>query len=178
MKESCQVRVRCGCGGGEREGGLIENDMTGDNDTTRRKVIAPIPLMIRRIPKEDATSRTRCELVRCGGREVGIAGTPKNSKVIIGGRSAKESKGRCRSAHRLGRKAIEQVGGGVQGLSPEASRDRGIKQQGAHDVVGGTNHALSLAILSRGVRARHAKLDTVRKKEREVELSNSRPLSH
>ena len=60
--------------------------MTGDNDTTRRKVIAPIPLMIRRVPKKDATSRTRCELVRCGGREVGVASAPKDSKVIIGGR--------------------------------------------------------------------------------------------
>ena len=97
--------------------------MTGNNDTTRRKVIAPIPLMIRRVPKEDATSRTRCELVRCGGREVGVASAPKDSKVIIGGRGAKESKMRCMGANRLGRKAIEQVGGGVQSLSPKARRD-------------------------------------------------------
>jgi len=97
--------------------------MTGDNDTTRRKVIAPIPLMIRRVPKKDATSRTRCELVRCGGREVGVASAPKDSKVIIGGRGAKESKVRCGSANRLGGKAIEQVCGGVQSLSAEARRD-------------------------------------------------------
>ena len=97
--------------------------MTGDNDTTRRKIITPIPVMVRRVPKEDETSRTRCELVRCGGREVGIAGTPKNSKVIIGGRGAKESKVRCRSANRLGRKTVEEVGGDVQGVYPEARRD-------------------------------------------------------
>ena len=97
--------------------------MTGDNDTTRRKVIAPIPLLIRGVPKKDATSRTRCELVRCGGREVGVASAPKDSKVIIGGRGAKESKMRCMGANRLGRKAIGQVGGGVQSLSPEARRD-------------------------------------------------------
>ena len=98
--------------------------MTGGNDTTRRKVIAPIPLMIRRVPKKDATSRTRCELVRCGGREVGVASAPKDSKVIIGGRGgAKESEVRCGSANRLGGKAIEQVGGCVQSLNPEARRD-------------------------------------------------------
>jgi len=97
--------------------------MTGDNDTTRRKIITPIPVMVRRVPKEDETSRTRCELVRCGGREVGVASTPKDSKVIIGGRGAKESKVRCMGANRLGRKAIGQVGGGVQSLSPEARRD-------------------------------------------------------
>jgi len=89
--------------------------MTGDNDTTRRKIITPIPLMVRRVSEED-TSRTRCELVRCGGREVGVASTPKDSKVIIGGRGAKESKVRCRSANRLGRKTVEEVGGDVQGL--------------------------------------------------------------
>ena len=97
--------------------------MTGDNDTTREKIVTPIPLMVRRVSEEDATSRTRCELVRCGGREVGVASAPKDSKVIIGGRGAKESEVRCGSANRLGGKAIEQVGGGVQSLSPEVRRD-------------------------------------------------------
>ena len=30
--------------------------MMGYNDTMRRKVIAPIPVMVRRVPKEDETS--------------------------------------------------------------------------------------------------------------------------
>ena len=89
----------------------------------RGKIITPISLMVRRVFEEDATSRTRCELVRCGGRDVGIAGAPKDSKVIIGARGGKESKVRCRSANRLGRKAIGQVGGGMQSLSPVARRD-------------------------------------------------------
>ena len=97
--------------------------MTRDEDTMRGKVIAPIPLMIRRVPKKDATSRMRCELVRCGVREVGVASAPKDSKVIIGGRGAKESEVRCGSANRLGGKAIEQVGGGVHSLSTKARRD-------------------------------------------------------
>ena len=89
----------------------------------RGKIITPIPLMVRIVFEEDATSRTRCELVRCGGRDVGIAGAPKDSKVIIGARGGKESKVRCRSANCLGRKTVEEVGGDVQGLYPEARRD-------------------------------------------------------
>jgi hypothetical protein len=49
------------------------------------------------------------------------------------------------------RKTVEEVGGGVQALSPEASRKRGLKQNGAHGVVGGANHPFSLAILGRGI---------------------------
>ena len=64
-----------------------------------------------------------------------------------------------------GRKAVKKVSRGVQGLSPEASRKRGLKQKCAHGVVGGANHALSLAVLRGGIRARHAQLDTVREKE-------------
>jgi hypothetical protein len=45
------------------------------------------------------------------------------------------------------RKTVEEVGGGVQALSPEASRERGLKQKGANGVVGGANHAFSLAIM-------------------------------
>ena len=67
-------------------------------------------------------SRTRGKLVRCGGREVGVASAPKDSKVIIGGRGAKKSEVRCGSANCPGRKAIEQVGSGVRSLSLEARR--------------------------------------------------------
>jgi hypothetical protein len=34
-----------------------------------------------------------------------------------------------------------------------------------HDVFRGPNHVLSLAILGRGIRTRHAQLDTLREKE-------------
>jgi len=60
-----------------------------------------------------------------------------------------------------GRKAVKEVGG-VQALSPEASRKRGLKQKSMHGVVCGANHALSLAVLRGGIRARYAQLDTVR----------------
>jgi hypothetical protein len=46
-------------------------------------------------------------------------------------------------------------------------------------ISGGANHAFGLAVLGRGVGARETQLEPlVGKKEREVWLSNSRPLSH
>jgi hypothetical protein len=98
---------------------------------------------------EVTTRRAGCKLVGSSGREVGIASTPEDTKVIIGGTSTKESKVRSGSTNCLGGKAIEQIGGCVQGLGLEASGNRGLEHQGAHDVVGGPNHALSLAIPGR-----------------------------
>jgi len=50
-------------------------------------------------------------------------------------------------------------------LGLEASRKRGLKQESAHGVLGGANHAFSLAVLRGGIRARHAQMNTVREKE-------------
>ena len=65
-----------------------------------------------------------------------------------------------------GRKAVEQVGGGVETFSPEAGRQRGLDQKGAHDVIRRANHPLSLAVLGRGIRTRHTLLNTPREEER------------
>jgi hypothetical protein len=53
----------------------------------------------------------------------------------------------------------------VKALNPITGRKGGLKQQGAHDIVGGTNHALGLATLRGSVGTRHAKLDAVREEE-------------
>ena len=65
-----------------------------------------------------------------------------------------------------GRKAVKQVGGGVEALGPEVRGQRGLDQKGAHDVVRHANHPLSLAILGRGIRTRHMQLNTLREEER------------
>ena len=54
----------------------------------------------------------------------------------------------------------------METLSPEAGRQRGLDQKGAHDVVRRANHPLSLAVLGRGIRTRHAPLNTPREEER------------
>jgi len=97
--------------------------MSGDQDPARGEVKAAVPLVVRGVPEEHTASRTGRQLVRSSGGEVGVASALKDSKVIIGGRGAKESEVRCGGANRLGGKAIEQVGGVVHSLSPEARRD-------------------------------------------------------
>jgi hypothetical protein len=151
--------------GGKGEDRLVEHHMARYEDSTRGKVVASVPLVIRGVPKEDTESRTGCQLVRSGGGGVGVTRTPKDSKVIIARRGTKESVVRCGSWTSSGRKAVKEVSGGVQALGPEASRKRGLEQESAHGVVGGANHALSLAVLRGCIRARHAQLDTVREKE-------------
>jgi hypothetical protein len=53
----------------------------------------------------------------------------------------------------------------VKTLNPVVSRKGSLEWQGAHDIIGGTNHMLNLAILWGRVGTRHPKLDTVRKDE-------------
>jgi hypothetical protein len=57
------------------------------------------------------------------------------------------------------------MGGGVETLSPEARGQGGLEEESAHNVVRGANYALSLAILGRSIRIRHAQLNTPREKE-------------
>jgi hypothetical protein len=59
-------------------------------------------------------------------------------------------------AHRHRRKAVEEVGGGVQGLCSVAGRERRLKEKVADHISGGPNHALDPIVLSRGVGAREA----------------------
>ena len=70
------------------------------------------------------------------------------------------------SGSRSGRKTVEQVGGGVEALSPEARGERSLDQKGAHDVVRRAKHPLSLAVLRRDIRTRHTQLNTPRDEER------------
>jgi hypothetical protein len=86
-------------------------------------------------------------------------------KVIVPRRGTEKSVVWCGSGTGSRRKMVEEVGGGVQALSPETSRKRHLEQKGAHGVICGANHALNFAILRGGIRARHAQLDTVREEE-------------
>ena len=103
--------------------------------------------------------------MRSGGGGVRVTCTPEDPKVVVARRSTEESvvwSGTRRSSRR---KTVKQVGGGVEALSPEAGRQRGPDQKGAHDVVCRTNHLFSLAVLGRGIRTRHTQLNTPREEE-------------
>jgi hypothetical protein len=124
--------------------------MTGDNDAVWGKVKTSIPLVLRGVTEEDTPGRAWSELVGSDGREVGVAGTPEDTKVHIGGGGAKEGKVRRGGGDCFGREEVEEIGGGVKALNPVAGWKRRM-EQGAHDIVGGANHALDLAILRGGV---------------------------
>ena len=73
--------------------------------------------------------------MRSSGIDVRITCTPKYTKVVIARRGTEKSVVWSGSGRSSGRKTVKQVGGGVETLSPEAGRQRGLDQKGAHDVV-------------------------------------------
>jgi hypothetical protein len=114
---------------------------------TRGEIVAAVPLMVRGVTKEHTTCRARCELMRSSGSKIRVASAPEDTKVSVSGRGTEESVVRSRSGRGGGRKTVEKVGGGVKALCPEARGQGGLDQKGAHDIVRGLNHALSLAVL-------------------------------
>jgi hypothetical protein len=56
-------------------------------------------------------------------------------------------------AHRLRGKAVEEMGGSVQGLCPVAGRERHLEEKAAEHIGGGAVHAFGSAVLCRGVGA-------------------------
>jgi hypothetical protein len=58
--------------------------------------------------------------VRSSGGDVRVTGTIEDTKVIVARRGIEESLVRSWSRGGSGRKTIEQVGGGVEALCPEA----------------------------------------------------------
>jgi hypothetical protein len=137
-----------------------------DEDAERGEVKAPVPLVVSRVTKENTTCRVGRQLVRSSGSDVRVTGTTENTEVIIARRGTKESLVRRGSWGGIRRKAINQVGGGIETLNPKAWRHRSLDQEGAHDIVRGPNHALSLSVLGRGIWTRHAELDTLREEKR------------
>jgi hypothetical protein len=122
--------------------------MSGDKNPTRGEIIAMVTLMVRGVTKEHTTCRARCELVRSSdNNDVRVARAPEDKKVSVGGRGDEESMVRSRSGRSYGRKTIKKVGGGVKALCLETRGQGGLDQKGAHDIVRGPNHALSLAVL-------------------------------
>jgi hypothetical protein len=140
---------------------LIKGNTTRD-DVVGEKIEASIPFVIRGVPEEKTTRRARDKFVRRGGGGVGIAGTPEGAH-----RRGWRRRGRRTEwiTNRLGGKAVEEIGGCVQGLSLVAGKKRILKEETTQHVVGGANHALGLAIPRGDVRARHPQLHAMGEKE-------------
>jgi hypothetical protein len=59
--------------------------MTRDDDPIGREIEAPVAFVIGGVADEGTQSGTGSKFVGGGGSEVGIAGAPKDSKVMVGG---------------------------------------------------------------------------------------------
>lgn len=82
-----------------------------------------------------------------GGGEVGVAGAPENTKVVVGRESAIESKEGSAHVQCLGWEAIDEESGCGKSISPVSGRHGCLEKQGAGDVVDSAKHALGFAIL-------------------------------
>jgi hypothetical protein len=94
--------------------------------------------------------------MRSGSGGVRIASTAEDAEVVVGGGCAVQGEAGSGKAHCRRRKAVEEVGGGVQGLCPVAGRERRLKEKAADHISGGANHVFGPSVLSRGVGAREA----------------------
>jgi hypothetical protein len=122
--------------------------------------------VVRGVAEEEAASGARRKLVRGGSRNVRVAGTTEHAQVVVGRGCAIQGEVRCRVAHRLRGKTVEEMCGGMKGICPVGDRERRLKEKAADHVGGGANHALDPAVLSRGVGTRETQLDAVGEEER------------
>lgn len=71
----------------------------------------------------------------------------------------------CRELKRLRREDVEEVCGSGEGLSPVGWRHAGLEQQGADNIVSGSNDALSFTVLGGGVGTGHAQVHAMGEEE-------------
>jgi hypothetical protein len=90
--------------------------MMKDEYAVGDEVKTTIPLVVRGVTEEEATSGVGRWLMGSGGRSVGIAGTVEHTKLLIGGGCAVRSKVGSGVAHCLRGEEDEEMCGGVQGL--------------------------------------------------------------
>jgi hypothetical protein len=149
--------------------------MTRDDDAVGGEVQTLIPLVVRGVAEEEAANGARRKFVRGSSGSVRVAGIAEHAQVVVGRGCVVQGEVRCRVAHRLRGKTVEEMHGGMKGLCPVGGRDRHLEEKAADHVGGGANHALGPAILSRGVGTRETQLDAVSEEERtggvDVELA-------
>ena len=83
-----------------------------------------IPLVVRGVAKEEATSGAWRQLMRSSSGSVGVAGKAEHAEVVVGGCCVVQGEVGGGVAHYLQWEAVEEVGGGVQGLFPVAGMER------------------------------------------------------
>jgi hypothetical protein len=159
--------VKIGGWGGASKGKhiFVKNDMMRDDDAMGGEVKTTIPLVVRRVAKDEGTIGAWRQLMRGSSGSVGIVGTAKHTKVVIGGGCVVQGEVVGGVARRLHWEVIEEVGGGVQGLCTVAGRERCLEEKATYHFGGGANHSLGPAVLDRGVGARDTQLNATGEEE-------------
>jgi hypothetical protein len=85
--------------------------------------------------------------------------------MLIGGWCTKKSEVGGGEREGFSRENIEEVCCHTEGSNPKGGWYTCVKEQGANDIVNGTNDAFSFAVLSGSVWTRHAKKNSVRCKK-------------
>jgi hypothetical protein len=112
---------------GKGEIGFIKDNMMRDDDPIGGGIKTAVSLMVSRIAKEDAESRTGCKFMGSSGRKIGVTLTTEDPKMIVGRRTAKEGKMRGRKIKGLGGQGVEEKSCSVQRLSPIRRRHARLK---------------------------------------------------
>ena len=137
--------------GRKRESGLIEHNVSRDDDLLSRPIEATVSTMVGRVPKEHAGDGALGKFMLRGGGGVGIAQATKNSKISIGWIKTMESIERDALVDGLGQEPIMKNNGGVEGLDPITRGHARLHQKSASDIVESSNNAFSFAVLLRGI---------------------------
>ena len=74
---------------------LIKVNVSGSKHTVGDGIVAPIALGVGGVADEDASDRTRCELVRSGVSSARIAEAPENTQAIVRWGRTEEKMVRC-----------------------------------------------------------------------------------
>ena len=86
----------------------------------RGEVKAEVPLVVRGVTKKHTQCRAGRQLVSSSGGDVRVTCTPEDTEVIVARRGTEKGVVWSGSRRSSGRKTVEQVGGGVEALNPEA----------------------------------------------------------
>jgi hypothetical protein len=139
--------------------------VAGDDDTVSVAIKAEVTLVVEGIAKEDTQGGARGKLMGGGGGKVGVALATKNAKMLIRRLSAEQGEVGSREIQRFGGENIQKIGGSAKSRSPEGGRNTSLEQEGANDIICGTNNAFSFAVLGRGVGVGHTEVDTMGEEE-------------
>jgi hypothetical protein len=90
--------------------------VSGDHDAISGKVKTTIPFVVRGIADENRPGGMRSKLMQGYRRQVGVADTPKDLKMLIGGRCVVEGSVRIGGNDGFCQKTVQQVCSSVEVL--------------------------------------------------------------